>query len=102
MKQEKIKYREIIALGFREDVQNDQVYFEEYGFDYCIITKELTKKIYLEWAKETQLCKMVRIDNPKHCNIKAELPIRNLEHLKEIIKFFSDEPRQEVNYTQYA
>lgn len=92
MEQEKIKYSEVIALGFTEDdMQSDEVYFNEYGYNYCIITKELTKKIYLDWAKETQLCEMVRIDNTKHCNVKAELPIRNLEHLKEIINFFSDE-----------
>ena len=102
MEQEKIKYSEVIDLGFTEDVQSDKVYFNEYGFDYCIITKELTKKIYLDWAKETQLCKLVRIDSPKHCNIKAELPIRNLDHLKEIINFFSDEVKQEVDYTHYA
>lgn len=97
MKQEKIKYSEVIALGFTEEVHSDKVYFNEYGFDYCTITKDLTKKIYLDWAKETQLCKMVRIDSPKHCNIKAELPIWNLEHLKEIINFFSDEVKQNIN-----
>ncbi len=90
MEQEKIEYSEIMALGFTEDMQSDRVYLDEYGFDYCIITKDLTKKIYLEWAKETQLCKMARIDSPKHCNIKAEMLIRNLEHLKEIVNFFSD------------
>lgn len=90
MKQEKIKYCEVMALGFTEEVQSDKVYFNEHGFDYCIITKDLTKKIFLDWAKETQLCKLVRIDGPKHCNIKAELPIRDLEHLREIINFFTD------------
>ena len=90
MKQDRIKYSEIMALGFTEEVIEDRIYFDEYGFDYCIITKDLTKKIFLDWAKETQLCKMVRIDSPKHCNIKAELPIRDLEHLKEIINFFTD------------
>lgn len=98
MKQEKIKYSEVIALGFTEDMQSDEVYFNEYGFDYCIITKELTKTIHLDWAKETQLCKMVRVDSPKTGNVKAELPIRNLEHLKEIINFFSDEEKQVINY----
>jgi len=102
MKQEKIKYCEVIALGFTEEVQSDRVYYNQYGFDYCIITKELTKKIYLDWAKETQLCKMVRIDGPKHGNIKAKLPIRNLEHLKEIINFFSDDVKQEVDYTKHS
>jgi len=89
MKQEKIKYREIMDLGFEEEVDSDNVYFDEFGYDYCIITKNLTKKIYLDWKKETQLCKLVRTD--KTHNIKAEMPIKNIEHLKEIIDFFCND-----------
>ena len=88
MEQEKIKYSEIMGLGFTEEPQFDKVYFNEYGFEYCIITKELTKKIYLDWEKETQLCKMVRLSDPKKGCIGAEMPIKNLEHAKEMIEFF--------------
>lgn len=102
MKQEKIKYSEVIALGFNEDVQSDKVYFDIYGFNYCIITKDLTDNIYLDWAKETQLCEMIRIDNTEDCNIKARLPIRNLKHLEEIVNFFSDEVKKEFDYKNYA
>ena len=102
MEQEKIKYSEVIALGFTEDMQHDAVYEAEHGYSYCIITKELTKKIYLDWAKETQLCKLIRIDSSKNCNIKAELPIKNLEHLKEMINFFSDDKEQTFDYPHYA
>lgn len=90
MKQEKIKYSEVIGLGFTESVESDPVYFDEYGYSYCIVTKQLTELVYLDWAKETQLCKMVRIDNLDDCNIKAELPIRNVEHLREIVNFFCE------------
>ena len=91
MEQEKIKYSEILALGFIESIQSDKVYFDQFGFDYCIITKELTDVIYLDWAKETQLCKMVRVDSKENGNIKAQLLIRNMEHLREMLDFFSDE-----------
>ena len=90
MKQEKIKYCDIMSLNFTEDTQNDSTYFAEYGFDYAIIELDLTKKIYLSWEKETQLCKLVRIDSPEDCNIKKTKEVRNLEHLKEIIDFFTD------------
>lgn len=89
MEQEKINYCEIMALGFTEDVQNDSVYEAEHGYKYCIITKQLTKKIYLDWEKDTKLCKMVRLSNHKTGDIGAELPIKNLEHLKEMINFFT-------------
>lgn len=98
MEQEKINYSEIMALGFTEDVQSDSVYEAEHGYKYCIITKQLTKKIYLDWEKDTKLCKMVRLSKPKTGEIGAELPIKNLEHLKEMINFFSDGVKTEPNY----
>lgn len=90
MEQEKINYSEIMALGFSEEVSNDRVYYNEHGYDYSIITLNLTECIYLDWEKETKLCKMVRIDNTNECNIMKTLPIMNLYQLKEIINFFSD------------
>jgi len=90
MKQEKIKYSDIMSLGFTEDIQNDSTYFSEFGFDYAIIERKLTKKIYLDWEKETQLCELVRMDHPDTCNIKKKKKVRDLEHLKEIIDFFTD------------
>lgn len=91
MEQEKIKYSDIMSLGFTEEPQNDDVYFDKHGFRWCIITKKLTKRVYLNWNKENQLCSMIRIN--KYHDIKARLPIRNLAHLKEIVDFFSDKPK---------
>ncbi len=102
MKQEKINYSEIMALGFAEEEISDDVYFQEHGFNYSIVNKYLTKKIYLDWVKETKLCKMVRIDNPKTCNIIAEMPVNNLGHLKELIMFFSNEQKQNFDYSTVA
>ena len=102
MKQEKINYDKIMALGFTEDVQSDSIYESEHGYSYCIINKKLTKKIYLVWEKETKLCKMVRISKPKTGDISSELPIKNLEHLKEMINFFSDEKEQTFDYNTIA
>lgn len=89
--QQKIKYSDIMALGFKEEkVPGDNVYFQEFGFPYCIIQKNLTNKIYLDWEKSNQLCEMVRIKDTKHYDIVKRMPIKNLEHLKEIVEFFSD------------
>lgn len=89
-KQQKIHYRTIMDLGFKEEIQDDNVYEDEFGFEYSIITLKLTKKIYLDWCKDTQLCEIVRIDNNENMNIKAERPIFNKEQLIEIIDFFRD------------
>lgn len=87
----KIKYSEVMALGFKEEILEDNNYFKEFGFKYSIIKLDLTKKIYLDWVKETQLCELIRIDNQKEMNIKARMNINGLKHLKEIVTFFSDE-----------
>ena len=91
MKQERIHYADVMALGFTSQLVKDDVYFNEYGFDYCIINKNLTPLIYLDWAKETGLCEMCRIDNEQDACIVKRLAIRDLYHLKEIVNFFSDE-----------
>lgn len=85
---EKIIYKEIMALGFKSEEQNDSVYEAQYGFPYCIIEKQLTKKLYLDWEKETQLCWLVRID--ENWNVKKRIPVANLETLKQIVDFFTD------------
>ena len=91
--QQKIKYHEIMSLGFKEEVCSDQQYFKQYGFDYCIITLKLSRKIYIDWAKETQLAEMVRMKDDKTCDIMKRLPINDINHLKEMIDFFSDKKK---------
>lgn len=90
MTQEKIKYRTIMDLGFTEELINDNVFFDVFGFQYSIITLELTKKIYLDWEKETQLCKLVRVDNTREHNIVGKLPMENIEHVKTMIDFYTN------------
>jgi len=85
----KIKYIDVIELGFKERLEDDSAYFAEYGYEYAIIDKHLTELIYLEWEKETQLCKLVRIDGLEEMNIVGQIDIRDLEHLNQVIQFFS-------------
>ena len=88
MKQEKIKYSDIVRLKFKEEVCDDHVYFDQYGFEYVIITKDLTDTISLDWEKHSQLCELIRVDNPESGNIQSKMPISNLKQLEEIIDFF--------------
>jgi hypothetical protein len=90
MEQEKIKYKDVMNLGFNEQKCYDSVYEAEYGFQFCIISKDLTDTISLDWAKETQLCKMIRVKDKESGDIASEMPIKNLDHLKEIINFFTN------------
>ena len=93
-------------LGFTEDYQSDSVYEAKYGFPYSIITLKLTKRIYLDWEKETRLCWIVRTD--KEGYIQAKRPIYNLNHLKDVVAFFlekdkkNDEKLDPPAWAQYA
>ncbi len=98
MKQEQINYSEIIDLGFDEQiVSSDKVFFRKYGFEYTIINLELTKTIYIDWSKETQLCELIRINSANKADIMARMPIRNYEHLREIIGFYIDKDQKDEN-----
>lgn len=92
MKQEKIKYGDVMALKFKTEVSPDSVYFYEFGYDYEIITKQLTKTIYIDWAKETQLAEIIR-GCKKQRDILNRMPIRDLDHLKHLINFFTEKKR---------
>jgi predicted metal-dependent RNase len=98
MEQQKINYNKIMALGFTEEIGSDDVYYRQNGYEYAIVSKKLTKTISLDWEKETKLCRMIRIDSPNKGNIKAELPIMNLQHLKDLINFFSNDKEQAFDY----
>ena len=87
MEQKKIKYGEVISLGFTEKIQKDEVYFNKFGYNWAIIQLKLTKNIYLDWEKSTQLCEMVR--TKKHW-VQNKMPIKDLDHLKEIVNFFKE------------
>lgn len=85
---EEINYKEIIDLGFKETFSDDDVYFNQYGYQYSIIELKLTKHIYIDWDKPTRICSLIRINNKKECNIMAKYKIQGLEELKKIINFF--------------
>jgi hypothetical protein len=89
MKQEKIEYREIMHLGFTEEIVKDSIYFNMYGFDYAIIEKKLTPHIAINWAKETQICEMYRVGKKSNGDIVACMKINSLQELKEVINFFT-------------
>ena len=90
--QEQIDYSEIIDLGFEEEmVGSDKVFFRKHGFEYTIITLTLTKKIYIDWEKETKLCQLIRMNSAKKADIMARMPIMNYNHLREIISFYTDD-----------
>ena len=79
-------YDKIMALGFKEEIAEDKVYERKFGYSYSIITKKLTKDIYLEYQKDTRDCKMVRVD--KKSNIKGSLTLNSIKKIEILIAFY--------------
>ena len=84
--QKEIWYSDIVDLKFNIELVDDQVYFNQYGYKYKIITKQLTECIYIDWHQETRKCTLVIIDDPKKGNIIAQAPINNLHDLKRLVR----------------
>ena len=85
---ETINYSKVKELGFAREEINDDIFFNQYGFGYFIMTKEVAKKTILEWDCNTRMVRLIRVD--KKGNIKGTLPINSLEYLKYIIDFFTE------------
>lgn len=83
-----IKYSDVMELGFVEQFEHDPVFFNEYGFQYTIITYDLTDYIFLDWEKHTGVCRLYRVNEDG--DIKGKILIDDLESLKEVIDFFKD------------
>src|SRR5690554_5448893 len=101
MKQERIRYKDVLDLGFNVEKISDKNYFNDFGFEYEIVTKNLTGLIYLDWEKETGFCFIVRLEG---VNIVAKRPIKNLDHLKDTVSFFTEVDKKDEtrHWSHYA
>lgn len=88
MKQERIKFKDIMELGFTIEECQDKVYEDNYGFPYRIVTKDLTNLVSVDWDQITGFCQMIKIGDEKEQNITDQHPIKDLDELKHVIKFF--------------
>ena len=86
--QEEIWYKTIKELGFKEEYQDDSVYENQYGYPYKIVSLKLSKTLYIDWNQVTRTCELIRQN--KECDILGRMPIRDEEHLNEIIEFFTN------------
>jgi hypothetical protein len=81
-----IKYIDVIRLGFKIEKANDNVYFNEYGFNYEIITFKLSENCEIDWAKESHKCEILKCDSEG--NVLKKINIPNLEELQKIIEIY--------------
>lgn len=82
-----IKYSDVIRLGFKTQNVHDSVYFNEYGFEYEIITFKLNKYSYIDWAKESRKCEILKCDEEGTVLLRIDIP--NLLELEKIIDIYN-------------
>lgn len=87
MTQSPIDYKDIIEAGFKVEETYDSIFKAEYGFDYKIVTLDLSKRLYLEWDTVTRFVTFARID--KSYNILAQMMVYDKDHMLNIIEFFT-------------
>jgi|GEM_PF-1661547 len=81
----KITYREAIYLGFtRIDDPDDSVYYDEFGYDYFIVSKEITYNIGLDWNPKSHEVTLFFSDDDGFT--KGKIKIKSKKKLKKFIK----------------
>mgnify|MGYP003681175354 CR=1 FL=1 len=86
MKHETIDYQNCIDLGFEHIHLGCEQFIKQYGYDWFTVDKRVMKQIYFTWDCNTRLMWMIRGGEK---NVKARLPIYNIEHLSLMNEFFT-------------
>lgn len=86
MKIEEINYGDCLDLGFKRTELEDNVFIHQYGYNWFIFEKRITKQLYFSWDCCTRTVELVKC---RKKNIYARLPIHNLLELKNMIDFFT-------------
>lgn len=94
MTQKKIDYSDVMSLGFKRTEGYDEVWKDEFGYEYFIVEMKLGKRFLATWNIETHVVEINRT-NPSG-TIVGRLPVEDLEHLKMYIGLFKEiiEPPQ--------
>ena len=87
----RLYYSDVLALGFKEKISHDVVYFEMYGFAYSIVSKKIAKRRVLHWYKNTGKCKLFYLSKD-HAVLRTKR-LKTLEDVKHIINKYNARKR---------
>lgn len=80
-------YKDLLNDGFKRENCNDTVFFDQYGFQYFIFTKEITKNIFFDWDINSQQLTLIKMNYES--NIVFKKVVESIEEYKlieEILK----------------
>lgn len=81
-------YKDVMDLGFIRSDQEDNVFFNQNGYNYFICTKQLTKTIHLDWDSEDKTVRLIKTDK-KGCHIRGTIMVNDMDQLKMYINFLT-------------
>ena len=91
-----INYSDVIKLGFTRQDLNDNVFFNQYGFCYFIVSLKINNQIYFDWDCNDRTVKLTRVD--KEQTIKGVIEVQDLNHLVELLTFFGKiDPQKHID-----
>jgi hypothetical protein len=95
--QKPIDYKDFINLGGVRDESGCPVFQKQFGYSWFWADIELGKGYIAHWDCVDRL---VEIQKTKKGSILSRLPVKDLDHLKELVAFFTgnqkDEEKEEV------
>jgi len=92
-----IDYKDIIDLGFDVLRSEDEVFFNQYGYDYKIFTYNLSEGFTLDWCQVERVCKLQRGNSEGA--VFYEKILNGLDEVKEFIKMFKGTNKDPNKYT---
>lgn len=83
----KIKYKELIDLGFERIDDHDNVWFNEFGYEYFRVEYRLSKRNAMDWDVQKQTVRLMRFEKDGY-SIIEEREMESIKEIQDIIKMF--------------
>lgn len=98
MKENEIRYIDIVNLAFDKTIHDDRVFENEYGYPYAIFTYKLTDLLVVHWNQCTRTCEIIRLDPDDEGSILNRYDVKDLKTLQLIIEIFEFGFEKEINF----
>ena len=81
-------YKYIMNSGFKRLESEDSIFFDQYGYNYFIVNKEINDHVSLEWDVHTQQVELTLVDD--HHEILRRTKIQTLDEFNLLMMLCKD------------
>lgn len=83
-----MRYQQLIDLGFKRQEAEDNVFFNQYGFDYFWLTRKLGRRHELNWCPiESDTVELNKYEKNGY-SIEKQWLITDFQTVKKIVELF--------------